>query len=472
MYELSAGDRVHLVGIGGVGMSGLAQLLAEIGCEVSGSDRASGNPENRELFDKLRALGIKIYPQDGSFASDGDTDCVVYSTAVEPGNPDFAAAPGLPTLHRSDALRRALELYAPKITVAVSGSSGKTSVTAYLAELLTLCGVDAGCLNGGMVRNFVSSDRPGNFRPGREVFVFEADESDKSLLNYSVDYAMILNIGCDHYPQEVLAEVFGEFSRHVRRGLVLASEVSAAIAPYLPAGLPVLTFSGGSPADRRVTGYFVKDGRASAEVDGEFRFELPQPGFHTALNAAAVGCMAELLGKEWREFAPLFSCVGGAHRRFGCMGRLNGAPLYDDYAHNPQKLGCCIKTAQELAEGRVFVVWQPHGYGPLGFMRDELKSELTSALRPQDLFMLLEPYYAGGTSSFKPHASEVVDGWALANVVSPADRAAAAALLRREVTPRDIVLVCGARDNTLPQWALELTSPAQAGSEQNKSGKN
>jgi len=113
-----------------------------------------------------------------------------------------------------------------------------------------------------------------------------------------------------------------------------------------------------------------------------------------------------------------------------------------------------------------------HGYGPLGFMRDELKSELTSALRPQDLFMLLEPYYAGGTSSFKPHASEVVDGWALANVVSPADRAAAAALLRREVTPRDIVLVCGARDNTLPQWALELTSLARASSEQNKSGKN
>ena len=459
---------IHLVGVGGIGMSGLAQLLRALGCRVSGSDRDMSSPENLRLFGLLEQQGITIFPQDGSFARAVRPDCVVYSTAVEEGNPDFAAIPDVPRIHRAAALERAIGLYAADgVTVAVSGSAGKTSVTSYLAEMLNLAGIDAGCLDGGMVRAFAAGVFPGNFHPGRRYFVFEADESDKSLLDYSVDYAIILNIGCDHYDEKELARVFGEFLRRVRKGVVLSDRVFAALSGMIPSGLTVRTLSEQrSPeqgsADYYVSAYGLSSGRAFAAVNNGATFELPQPGVHTALNMTAVAAMLEMVGMDWNKLALLTGRVRGAARRFEFVGRCGGAAVYDDYAHNPQKLGCCLTTAQSLTPGgRVFMVWQPHGYRPLGFMSAELGAMLRETLRPQDVFMLLEPFYAGGSSSFSPHSADVAAGWGIANVIAPADRKAVESYVSSRLAAGDILLICGARDNSLPRWAGEFTGRKQ-----------
>lgn len=458
---LNEHSKVHMVGVGGIGMSGLAQLLAAIGCRVTGSDRDSDKPHNRALFDALKAQGIAVFPQDGSFASGGLPDALIYSTAVEEGNPDFIAAGATLRLHRSQALEQAIKLYASGgATVAVTGSSGKTSVTAYVAEALNLLGVAAGCLDGGMVRGFAGGGMPGNFHPGRDMFVFEADESDKSLLNYEADYAVILNIGCDHYCEQELARVFGEFTRRVRKGVAVSGRVREAISSYLRPELKVVTFAenpGESDVDFPFGNYHTAGGRALAELGGGLELALPQPGVHTASNLAAVAAVLSMLGIPASRFAEVSGDLRGAARRFEFVGRRNGAAVYDDYAHNPQKLACCLRSAQSLAPGRVFMIWQPHGYGPLGFMREELGKVLRAELRSRDVFCLMEPFYAGGTSSFSPHAADVAAQWGIPNVFAPGGRAEAAELLARYgLGSDDLVIVCGARDNTIPEWTASL----------------
>ena len=351
--------------------------------------------------------------------------------------------------------------------IALTGSAGKTSVTAYLAELLDIITGDVGCLDGGMVKRFARNGRPGNFNPGRRYWVFEADESDKSLLNYQIDYAIILNIGCDHYSEDELVRVFGEFSTHIRKGLITSPAVFKKLKFLIPASLKVvLVDDPNNPAsdtasDITVTGYHIINGEIAAEFNNNL-VELPQPGLHTAVNIAMVAGMCNMLGFEWSEIIPAIKELRGVARRFDFAGEKNGIRIYDDYAHNPQKLCCCLKTAQSIAEGKVIMIWQPHGYGPLGFMRDELARELSSVLRSNDIFILLEPFYAGGTSSFKPHAAEVITQWhnsgILKNATTVPDRKEVEYLLKEQVNPGDIVLVCGARDNSIPGWAESLVA--------------
>ncbi len=463
-------SRVHLVGVGGIGMSGLAQLLAAVGCQVSGSDRDSGKSENQPLFEQLKQQNIKIYPQDGSFAQDGKVDYLIYSSAVEEGNKDFIAAGDTPRLHRSAAMEQAIKLYGGNaVTIAVAGSSGKTSVTAYLAEVLdSLTGGDTGCLDGGMVKRFARPPFPGNFHPGKKYFVFEADESDKSLINYQVDYAIILNIGHDHYSEEELAKVFTQFAQNVRLGLVVSKQVKQAIGAGMPEHLRILTVA--DAVTHRMTGdvdftptrYYVSGGRARMELNGVYHLVLPQPGLHTALNMSCVAAMAELLGYKTPDITDALSSTGGAGRRFELLGLAKGRiPIYDDYAHNPEKLACALQTAQELVEGKIIMLWQPHGYGPLNFMRQALVEKLLPVLRKNDVFILLEPFYAGGTSSFSPHAVEVINEWHTAklageNVFTLPCRAAVAQFLQENITDKDLVLICGGRDNSLPVWVGQL----------------
>ena len=204
----------HFVGICGIGMSALAQFARTAGFAVSGSDRALENPENAPLKAMLEKQGIKLFGQDGSrFAAGNDpVDAVVYSTAVEESNPDFAAARGVEKIHRATALKMLIRMRCTsgKLSVAVAGSCGKTSTTAIISEALYNAGKDPECINGGMVKKFISNTHPGNYRSGSGAIVFEADESDKSLLEFHPDYALVLNIGTDHYPKAELIEMFAE----------------------------------------------------------------------------------------------------------------------------------------------------------------------------------------------------------------------------------------------------------------------
>ena len=458
----------HIVGICGIGMSALAQFARAADIEVSGSDRALENPENASLKAMLQAQNIALYPQDGSrFISDcPPCTAVIYSTAIEESNPDFAASKNIPKIHRAAALKDLIKrrCAANRTSVAVAGTCGKTSTTALISEALANLGADPECINGGMIKRFNTGKYPGNYRSGSGAIVFEADESDKSLLEFHPDYALVLNIGTDHYPKAELVEMFAQFVNQTARGAVMAHDVYLLLKDKIKKDLTVRTFAFENElADCNVKDYHAANGSSSADF-GCGSCVLPAPGIHTALNTAATAALLELM-----EFAPQDALnaalnTSGVARRFDFKGRTaSGCAIYDDYAHNPEKIANILTAAQELtgASGRVLAFFQPHGYGPFGFMADELGRNLAGLLRANDRFYLAEPFYAGGTSSFSPHADEVLSKWQTVYPDTPiflsASREETAEKLLAQAGKNDVILIMGARDNTLPLFAQSLS---------------
>ena len=473
-------ESLHFVGIGGIGMSGLAQLARSLGWRVTGSDRAVDKPENAQLFQALRAQGIELFPQDGSrFSAPDRPGGLVYSTAIEADNPDFKAAGDLPRFHRSAALSAEVAALHCRHTVAVTGTCGKTSVSAWLAEALFQAGKDPGVLAGGLVNAFRKSDAAGNFRPsGGEYFVLEADESDKSLLNYGADSALILNIGTDHYPKEELARVFGSFLKNIREFAVIEQEAYREIVRQgaLPRQVKILLFTGDPEGPDSMDGhplyhlesYRVTDGTAYARIRGAGReIRLPGPGRHQALNALALYAELKELGLGTEESLSALEKFHGVWRRFDPAGtNSKGVRFFDDYAHNVEKIVSCLNAGRELAGRRLILFFQPHGFAPLGFMREELFQALEKNLHADDIFALLPVYYAGGTSSFKPQSSEVAADWQQRGKKDYRyldDRSAALELVRAEAGNGDVVIIMGARDNSLSAWAAELAQKSDAG---------
>ncbi len=462
---------LFLVGLGGIGMSGLAQLLRSLGYDVAGSDRETSGPGRDDLYARLGRQGITVWPQDGEAVRRLRPSLLIYSAAVEADNPDFIAGSALPRLHRALAQAAALHRL-PARQIAIGGSCGKTSVTAWVASALRALGVPVGMVCGGYVREFESDSHPGNFvlDDGAEWIVSEADESDGSLVHFRPDIGVVLNLGTDHYPAAQLAALFAEFLGSCRRGCVVAGELRELLT--LPPDRE-LVFFGENDAPGAAAGQNLRAGGYVPTPDGA-RFSLgelgacavPQYGRHSMLNAAAVAAVLRLLGltadaDRCRRALTAFRGVG---RRFDRVGSTPaGVPVFDDYAHNVEKIVAAIRSVREQVAGRpVFVIFQPHGYGPLAFMRDPLRSALATCLGPGDTFAFLPVYYAGGTSSFAPAAAEVAAEYAAAGlpVRALASRAEAIALTGASPAPAAI-LVLGARDPSLPGWCRSLvTSPA------------
>ena len=471
---------IHFVGVGGIGMSGLAQMFVDLGCSVTGSDRALGHPENERIFEALRRCGVKLFPQDGSVYADGYApDAIVFSTAIEEDNPDFKCAPeGTRRLHRSEALSLGIKALRRRFTIAVTGTCGKTTVSAWLADALDRLGGDPGMLSGGYVKRFREGGAAGNYRCGfGRDFVIEADESDKSLLNYVPDAALVMNIGTDHYSREELAEVFLSFALSARTCVVMELEAFREIGPErFPASRMVLLFSGDPDAPvscagrpvLRLESYRIADGCAWCAFNGLPEIRLPMPGRHNAVNALAVHTVLTSRGYDAMDALNAVSEFGGVARRFDRAGIMaNGAPVIDDYAHNVEKLASCIRAAQELTpDGRVVTVFQPHGFAPLRFMREALAAALPPLLRPADEFIFLPVYYAGGTASFSPTSAEAAEtcrnalGDRAEAVKCFDDRMDCGAYLSRAVRNGDVVIVAGARDESLSIWAKSLTKYA------------
>lgn len=465
---------IHFVGIGGIGMSGLAQLYRWAGFEVSGSDRALNNPENAELFAKLKKQGIEIFPQDGSFAVNRQTDVIVYSTAIENDNPDFIVGKTIEKWHRAKALANIVEFLENKISIAVTGSCGKTTVTAWAAEAMVLLGLDPISLNGGMINSFTDETYTGNFRSGKgNFFIYEADESDKSLVAFYPDYSIVLNIGTDHYSKEELVEVFETFLKNTKKGAVIEKTVLGMLNPdsYRHLNITIVSFEEKDLKEEgkiwRLDSYQT-GGRqiAKCSYSGEiFSITLPTPGCHSAANALAVTALLKLLDekKTVSDIVKVVEQFKGVHRRFEYKGKTaSGASVIDDYAHNVEKIVSCIKTGQEISRGKVFAVFQPHGYGPFKFMREHLFPELEQALRKEDKFILLPVFYAGGTSSFSPKSSEVNDEYSQKSKTKSRylyfdTRQLAESFLLKEAGQEDLIIVMGARDSSLAIWAGELT---------------
>lgn len=451
-------------------MSGLAQAYRWAGFEVSGSDRALNNPENIELFDKMRKQGIKIYPQDGSFIKEEKTNLIIYSTAIENDNPDFIAGKEIEKKHRAKALSDLVVLIKNKTSVAVSGSCGKTSATAWIGEALFNMGLDPIVLNGGMINSFCDEIYSGNFRPGNgEYFIYEADESDKSLVAFSPDYSVLLNIGTDHYSKEELVEVFEQFLRNTRTGAVIEEELFNMLSPesYSHLSVKIVSLTNSTYSKWKLVSYQGGlEQKAQLVCDNQpIQIKLPQFGIHNAANALCVAGIIALLEPDI-DLSTVFKAVEsfkGVHRRFERKGKMpNGAEVIDDYAHNVEKIVSCIKTAQEITHGNIYAVFQPHGYGPFKFMREPLFPELEKCLRLEDKFILLGVFYAGGTSSFTPKSSEVSEEYSQKSKVQNRysyfdSRTSAKEFLLKNTSEADTVIIMGARDSSLALWSKELT---------------
>ncbi len=391
----------HLIGIGGVGMSALATALVKLGDEVTGADRTLGTPNIKFL----ESLGVRCYPDDGSGVT-ADTDEVIVSTAIEETNPGLqkAVSHGIGVVHRAQALSKALS---GRKLVAVVGTCGKSTVTAMLGHILAECGYDPLCVNGANVPGWLGAVR---FGCG-EYAVAEVDESDKSLVAFKPYAAVVTNSSADHYSKEEMDQVFDSF-------------IHAMPGPLI-------------------------DGR---RLYGEAEVSLP--GRHNRNNAFLALEMAKALGcPEHRSREALMS-FKGVERRLQKIG----SAVYDDYAHNPEKLRAMWTTLAEEYNGGICVVWRPHGYAPLKKMLTALADMFNDVVRDCDKLILLPVYDAGGTADRSISSSDLA---ALINrdkvvFVDGADEAYA--WISANYSRYEAYATCGARDPLLPELAQRIAN--------------
>lgn len=451
--ELARLGRVHMVGIGGAGMSAVAALLAARGLEVSGSDRSAG-----AAVERLRGQGIVVAVGHDAANVDG-AGAVVVSTAIRPTNPELVRARelGLPVLHRSQALAA---LMAGRRGVAVAGAHGKTTTSAMVAVLLTHAGLDPTVAVGGDISAWGpgTTGAPGALGGAREgrgdVVVVEADESDGSFLAYRPFVAVVTNVEPDHLDhygsREAFEAAFEQFVQRIEPGgwLVACADDagSAALARFATgAGVQVLTYGTGTDADVRVER--APDGSVQLRGCGgaPCPLRLAVPGEHNVLNATAAWTVAGLLGVDGRVAAEGLAAFAGTGRRFEDRGTAAGVRVVDDYAHHPTEVTALLRAAREVAgDGRVLVLFQPHLYSRTAAFAEEFARALALA----DEVVVTDVYAAREDPVPGVSGATVTDAMVGSRARFVADRYTAAAELAAEARPGDLVLTVGAGDVT------------------------
>ena len=422
-------ETVHIAGIGGVGMSALAQALLDAGVSVTGSDRLLDKGDRTETLIRLERQGVRLFPQDGSGLNEAVSRLVV-SSAIESDNPDLLSAGrlGIPSVHRAAELAHAVS---GRRLCAVTGTCGKSTVTAMLGHLLAETGFDPLVVNGASVAGWdLGGTRIGSVRPGKgEWAVIEADESDKSLMVFRPDAVIVTNASSDHFAREEADRLFDTFGERAQGRLVDGRH---------------------DTADNLFPSGFILDG---------MRFTVPMPGLHNAANARLAVRMARLLGVPFDALPPALLRFKGVVRRLQQIGSCNGAKVVDDYAHNPEKLAAAWTTLQQEAPDGVIGVWRPHGFGPLRKMMGDLAVMFIRVLRPCDTLLLLPVYDAGGTADRSVESgtlAEQLAGKASGTVLCVPDIASAEAEMRARARQGRALATLGARDPDLPRLAARL----------------
>jgi len=441
--------RFHYAGVGGSGMSALAQFQAMLGGHASGSDRGFDRNERPEARAQLERLGVKIWPQDGSGLA-GDCGALVVSTAVEDSVPDVAAAKArqLPIVHRSEMLAHWVSEFR---SVAVSGTSGKSTATAMVFEILKGAGRDPSVITGGDLVTLQESGYWGNAWAGKGPLVVEADESDGSLVRYQPALSLCLNLTKDHKSEAEVADMFRTLKRRTRELFVCGQE-------GIPADLAenALVFGFDEPAAVRGTELDLSPHTCRFQVDG-VRFTLPVPGRHNVENALGAIAVCKALGVRPKEMVEPLSRFRGVARRFQSLGTARGVEVVDDFGHNPAKIAASLATAHLRAK-RVLAIYQPHGYGPTRFLRDEFVDTFATKTAPGDHVWLLEIFYAGGTAQRDFSSADLVREIAARgrDAEFAPSREWLTARIAEEARPGDLVLVMGARDPSLTLFARGL----------------
>ena len=432
---------VHIAGIGGVGMSALAQALVDTGVAVTGSDRLFDKGDLTGTLACLATQGVSLFPQDGSGVT-AHTQRLIVSTAIEDDNPDVmkARSVGTTIVHRAAELAALLN---GRRLIAVTGTCGKSTVTAMLGWLMEGGGLDPFVVNGAAVAGWDKAGaRIGAVRKGDgEWAVIEADESDKSLMVFAPEHAVITNASADHFGLDETQDLFAAFKARVpgmvvdgRDEDVLKAERSKALNIRLEGWNGFFTFEG-------------------------VEYRVPMPGLHNIHNAYHAVRMARALGIGTDVLAATLRSFKGVERRMQLIGMCEGAAVIDDYAHNSEKLAAAWATLAAAFPRGVCAVWRPHGFAPLRKMLDGLAEMFPRVCRPQDTLLLLPVYDAGGTAARNVGSADLASRLRAKDVnVLLCDSLEEAEAQMREAASKgaDALVTFGARDPGLPRLAKRL----------------
>jgi len=444
----TAMDRPHFIGIGGAGMSGIAKILAQRGAKVAGSDA-----KESATAEALRALGATVHIGHAAGHLADDATCVVVSSAIRADNPELARAAelGIPVVHRSDALARLMDGLRP---IAVAGTHGKTTTTSMLAVSLSTLGLNPSYAIGGDL------DAPGsNALHGEgEIFVAEADESDRSFHKYAPEVAIVLNVELDHHANyasmDEIYESFETFADKIVPGgtLVITADHEGAreLTRRLSDDIKVVTYGESEDADVRVLSVVAQGlkSEVTVELDGSpLTFTVSVPGRHYAHNAVAALAAGAALGIPAAELAPAIASYTGVKRRLQLKGEAAGVQVIDSYAHHPTEMTADLEAMRAAAgDARILVVFQPHLFS----RTQELGKEMGESLALADASVVLDIYPAredpipGVTSELIIEAARAAG----ADVTPAKDKTDVPAVVAGMAKPGDLVLTMGAGDVT------------------------
>jgi len=451
---------VFFSGIGGSGMLPLASIVRAGGARVAGSDRSLDAGRTPDKFDYLRSLGIQLFPQDGSGLQQGMT--LVTSAAVEPTVPDVVRAKELGLTHLTRPEFLAQLLNDAQRSVAVGGTSGKSTVTGMIGWILHACHRQPTVMNGAVMKNFVTPSAPfaSALVGDPELFVSEVDESDGSIALYRPEVAVLTNVTLDHKEMDELRRLFAGFLLSSRKAVLnLDDPETRALAEAVPE--KVISYGFDAPAadlmgkDLRL----LENGAEFAlEIEGQrHTVTLMVPGRHNASNALAAIAATRALGLRVEDAIAAIARFEGLKRRMETVGEAAGVTVIDDFAHNPDKIDATLATLR-AHRGRLLIMFQPHGYGPLAKMGDELAESLAGGMAEDDRLYLPDPVYQGGTVE-RTRGSD----WLAAQVEARdrraehiPERAKIGDALVAEARAGDRIVIMGARDDTLIDFAQDL----------------
>ena len=454
MKKFNEYKKLFFIGVAGSGMSALAQYTAASGITTNGSDRFFKNGTYNEMREKLEAAGIHCFPQDGSGLSQ-DTDAVIVSTAIEETVQEVAHARKfkIPVLKRSDLLALVAE---SKKTIAIAGTSGKSTTTGMLFHILSSTGFDPGIISGAGLISLIEQGKIGNaFLGNGDWLVIEADESDGSITQYTPHTGVLLNIEKDHQEINRLMELFSIFKQHTKKLFIVnrSHPLAQTFSQDAAQDFGVIKNCGAG----FITSNFSQDGFISNFTINEVPFSLHQPGQHNMENALAATCVAAQMGISLKAISIALKNYKGIYRRHQVIGEKNGILLIDDYAHNPVKCAAAIRACHAL--GNKVIAWfQPHGYGPTRFLKNEFVYEIGQALRDKDEIWMSEIFYAGGSAEKNISSQDLINELKAMNknAYFVANRNDFVNVARVHFEEKTIVLLMGARDPSLEDFAKNV----------------
>jgi UDP-N-acetylmuramate--alanine ligase len=452
---------IFFCGIGGSGMLPLASIVRATGAKVAGSDRSLDAGRVANKFAYLRSLGIGLFPQDGSGLQPGMT--LVTSAAVEETVPDVVRARelGLQHLTRPQFLARLLN--DAQRSVAVGGTSGKSTVTGMIGWILHASHRQPTVMNGAVMKNFVTPSAPfaSALVGDPELFVSEVDESDGSIALYRPEVAILTNISLDHKEMDELRSLFAGFLNAARKAVLNHDDPETRLLAELVPSEKCVGYGFDSPgADLMGKSLELLPGGSTFTVilgEESQGVELIVPGRHNASNALAAIAAAHALGVSLADSASALARFEGLKRRLETVGTAAGVTVIDDFAHNPDKIDATLATLR-AQPGRLLIMFQPHGYGPLAKMGEELAQSFAGGIAPDDRLYLPDPVYQGGTVERTRGSDWLADqvrtrGGQAEHIP---ERAAIGEALLAEAREGDRIVIMGARDDSLSEFAAEL----------------